>query len=177
MHSTTPNGIVGGFEFTVFQRNKSRFDSYSVRNCVLTILHITFWDCRVHIFSDNLSRNSCIQSNLDVANVKTNDILYSSYSRKNLDNEISLQRTNLASPLALRYIELPLFVQTSPHSLICILLQMAGERSEAIATIIEEAGGFQTIFTCLLEFTLTLGIPSHSRLPRTNLRKTSNLIW
>ena len=82
---------VGGFEFTVFQRNKSRFDSYSVnRNCVLTIFHITLWDCRVHIFSDNLSRNSCIQSNLDVANVKTNDILYSSYSRKNLDNEISL---------------------------------------------------------------------------------------
>ena len=73
-----------------FQRNKSRFDSYGVRNCVLTILHITFWDCRVHIFSDNLSRISCIQSNLDVANVKTNDILYSSYSRKNLDNEISL---------------------------------------------------------------------------------------
>ena len=78
------------FEFTVFQRNKSRFDSYGVRNCVLTIFHITFWDCRVHIFSDNLSRNSCIQSNLDVANVKTSDILYSSYSRKNLDNEISL---------------------------------------------------------------------------------------
>ena len=90
VHSTTPKGIVGGFEFTVFQRNKSRFDSYSVRNCVLTILHITFWDCRVHIFSDNLSRNSCIQSNLDVANVKTNDILYSSFSGKNLDNEISL---------------------------------------------------------------------------------------
>ena len=68
------------FEFTVLQRNlqerhqrpwtclrllkgsyKSKFDSYSVRNSVLNISHITFRDCRVHIFSDNLSRNSCIQ--------------------------------------------------------------------------------------------------------------------
>ena len=35
-------------------------ESYSVRNSVLNISHITFRDCRVHIFSDNLSRNSCI---------------------------------------------------------------------------------------------------------------------
>ena len=38
--------------------NKSRFDSYNVRNSVLSLSHITFRDCRVHIFSDNLSRNS-----------------------------------------------------------------------------------------------------------------------
>ena len=38
-----------------------RFDSYSVKNSVLIISHVTFRDCRVHIFSDNLSRNSCIQ--------------------------------------------------------------------------------------------------------------------
>ena len=43
------------------ESNKSRFDSYSVRNIVLIISHITFRDCRVDIFSDNLSRNSCIQ--------------------------------------------------------------------------------------------------------------------
>ena len=51
------------------ESSKSRFDSYSVRNSiyqysirnsVLNISHITFRDCRVHIFSDNLSRNSCI---------------------------------------------------------------------------------------------------------------------
>ena len=51
------------------ESNKSRFDSYSVRNSVLIISHITFRDCRVHIFSDNLSRNSCIhnrQSNKQV---------------------------------------------------------------------------------------------------------------
>ena len=42
------------------ESNKGRFDSYSVRNSVLLISHITFRDCRVHIFSDNLSRNSCI---------------------------------------------------------------------------------------------------------------------
>ena len=29
---------------------KSKFDSYSVRNSVLIISHITFWDCRMHIF-------------------------------------------------------------------------------------------------------------------------------
>ena len=40
------------------ESNKSRFDSYSVRNIVLIISHITFRDCRVDIFSDNLSRNS-----------------------------------------------------------------------------------------------------------------------
>ena len=45
------------------ESNKSRFDSYSVRNSVLIISHITFWDCRVHMFSDNLSRNSCIWNN------------------------------------------------------------------------------------------------------------------
>ena len=44
------------------ESNKSRFDSYSVRNSVLNISHITFRDCRVHIFSNNLSRNSCIQT-------------------------------------------------------------------------------------------------------------------
>ena len=42
------------------ESNKSRFDSYSVRNSVLIISHITFRDCRVHIFSDDLSRNSCM---------------------------------------------------------------------------------------------------------------------
>ena len=63
-------GTVGGFEFPVVQRNlnvwperlmnvclrvlkksnKSRFDSYSVRNSVLIISHITFRDCLVHVF-------------------------------------------------------------------------------------------------------------------------------
>ena len=82
MHATIPKGIVGGFEFNVLQRNlkewhearghrrmfanakesnNRRFDSYSVRNSALIISHImTFRDRCVHIFSDNLSRNSCI---------------------------------------------------------------------------------------------------------------------
>ena len=42
------------------ESNKSRFDSCSVRNSVLIISHITFWDCRLHIFFDNFSRNSYI---------------------------------------------------------------------------------------------------------------------
>ena len=57
--------IVGGFDFTVLQTareaiavclwvlkesNNRRFDSYSVRNSVLIISHMTFRDCRVHIF-------------------------------------------------------------------------------------------------------------------------------
>ena len=71
VHVTIPKGIMGGFEFTVLQRNlrlrmareamdvclqvlkessKSRFESYSVRNSELIVYHITFRDCRVHIF-------------------------------------------------------------------------------------------------------------------------------
>ena len=46
------------------QSNKSRFDSYSVRNSVLIISHITFRDCRVHIFSDNSPRNVCIRKGI-----------------------------------------------------------------------------------------------------------------
>ena len=44
--------------------NKSRFDSYSVRKSALIISHITFRDCRLHSFSDNLSRNSCVRKTL-----------------------------------------------------------------------------------------------------------------
>ena len=44
------------------ENNKSRFDSYSVRKSALIISHITFLDCRVHSFSDDLSQNSCILS-------------------------------------------------------------------------------------------------------------------
>ena len=46
------------------ESNKSRFDSYSVRNSVLRISHITFRDCRMHIFLDNLSQNSCMGSGI-----------------------------------------------------------------------------------------------------------------
>ena len=54
------------------ERNKSRFDSYSVTNSVLIISHITFRDCCVQNFSDNLSRNSC-KRGLTV--VRNNNIL------------------------------------------------------------------------------------------------------
>ena len=70
VHATIPKGIVGGFEFTVLQRNlkelarkamkmclrvlkesnKSRFDSLSRQKQCMIISHITFRDCRVHIF-------------------------------------------------------------------------------------------------------------------------------
>ena len=53
------------------ESNKSRFDSYSVRNSVLIISHITFRDCRVHMFSANLSRNSCIQCKHGVLTIYT----------------------------------------------------------------------------------------------------------
>ena len=45
------------------ESNRSNLDSYSVRNSVLIISDITFRDCRVHIFSDNLSWNSCMFEN------------------------------------------------------------------------------------------------------------------
>ena len=80
VHATIPKGIVGGFEFTVLQRNlkelarkamkmclrvltesnKSRFDSYSRQEQCIDHIPYYLRDCRVHIFSDNLSRNSCI---------------------------------------------------------------------------------------------------------------------
>ena len=64
------------------ESNKSRFDSYSVRNSVLIISHITFWDCRVHSFSNNLSRNSCIRNRGRKARVLDFCYLPSSHSRK-----------------------------------------------------------------------------------------------
>ena len=45
------------------ESSNRRFDS------VLIISHITFRDCRVHIFSNNLSRNSCILSRTDNSSV------------------------------------------------------------------------------------------------------------
>ena len=45
--------------FASAKRNqRSRLDSYSVRNSVLSISHAAFWDCRVHSFFDNFSRNN-----------------------------------------------------------------------------------------------------------------------
>ena len=40
-------------------RAKGKKQNSSVRDSVLNISHITYRDCRVHIFSDN-SRNSCL---------------------------------------------------------------------------------------------------------------------
>ena len=79
MHVTIPKGIVGGFECTVLQRNLKEWHGRPrtyvckcsrkatkvgstatvVWNSLLIISHITFCDCCVHIFADNLSWNSC----------------------------------------------------------------------------------------------------------------------
>jgi len=42
------------------QQKYSRFDLTASRTNVLIISYITFRDCRVHSFCDNLPRNSCI---------------------------------------------------------------------------------------------------------------------
>ena len=47
------------------ERNNSRFESYSVSNMLLIMSHITFRDCRVHIFS-NLSRNSDVHDGMQI---------------------------------------------------------------------------------------------------------------
>ena len=39
------------FAIVLKESGKNRFESYSVRNSVLIISHITFRDCRVHSFS------------------------------------------------------------------------------------------------------------------------------
>ena len=43
------------------ESNKIKFESYSVRNSVLIISHITFSGLSLHIFFNSLSRNSCMQ--------------------------------------------------------------------------------------------------------------------
>ena len=45
---------------------KGKQQNSSVRDSVLNISHITFRDCRVQIFSDNLSRNSCMNYYLNI---------------------------------------------------------------------------------------------------------------
>ena len=75
VHATFLKGIVGGFECTVLQRHlkewhlrpQTHFFECSrkatkvgstatvVRNSVLIISHIAFYDCPMHIFSDTLS--------------------------------------------------------------------------------------------------------------------------
>ena len=79
VNATIPKSIVSGFEFTLLQRNlkewherpwtyvsecKRKATKVGLKatvsgNSVLIISHSTFRDCRVHIFSDNLSRDSC----------------------------------------------------------------------------------------------------------------------
>ena len=46
------------------ESSNRRFDSYSARNSILIISHITFQDCRVHIFSDKLSLGAVIKDAL-----------------------------------------------------------------------------------------------------------------
>ena len=72
------------------ESNKSRFDSYSVSNSVLIISHNTFRDCRMHILSDNLSRNSCIpqkyMSSVEIA-----------FGSRHLGNRAARQQGNKAA--------------------------------------------------------------------------------
>ena len=86
VHATILKGIVGGFEFSFFQRNlkelarkamemclrvlkesnKSRFDSYSRQEPCTD--HIPYYLSGLsRAFSDNLSRNSCIARTRDVS--------------------------------------------------------------------------------------------------------------
>ena len=81
------------------ESNKSRFDSYSVRKSVLIISHITFRDCRVHSFSDNLSRNSCIQNlenhtlSVDQFNRELNQQRRRQLPKRHLKSEFALPQT------------------------------------------------------------------------------------
>ena len=91
MHATILKDTVGGFEFSVFQRNlkefarkamemcvrvlkessKSRLDSYSRQEqCIEHILYYLSGLSRAH-FSDNLPRNSCKRGLKDVSGEKS----------------------------------------------------------------------------------------------------------
>ena len=62
---------------------------------------------------ERLTQAVAVQWNLDI----TNDFLYTSYSKMYENpprfNETSVQRTDFASPLALRYIEVPLYTEAN----------------------------------------------------------------
>ena len=62
---------------------------------------------------ERLTQAVAVQWNLDI----TNDFLYTSYSKMYGNppryNETSVQRTDFASPLALRYIEVPLYTEAN----------------------------------------------------------------
>ena len=75
------------------ESNKSRFDSYSVRNGVLIISHITFRGCGVDTFSDNLSWNSCMHSS--VGSLGTDVTLWRNTMTKIFDRVFALERTRL----------------------------------------------------------------------------------
>ena len=85
--ATIPKGVLGGFEFTVLQRNlkelarkamkmclqvptesnKSRFDSYSRQEQY--IAHILYYLCglsRTHLFRQPFSTYSCIHNQLSI---------------------------------------------------------------------------------------------------------------
>ena len=53
----------------IIKRKATKVNSCSVRDTVLIISHITFRDCSVDIFSDNLSQNSCIFPSTSASNV------------------------------------------------------------------------------------------------------------
>ena len=57
------------------ESKKSRFDSCSVRNSILIISHITFRDCRVHIFPTALLEIAVYTSTLRV-------LVYTAISRE-----------------------------------------------------------------------------------------------
>ena len=104
---------MGGFEFTVLQINlkelarkamkmcllvlkeatKVGSTATVVRNSVSIISHITFRDCRVHIFSYNLSRNSCIH------NRQSNKQLFFSLEFVNILLQIEAKTVKNASSL------------------------------------------------------------------------------
>ena len=72
VHATILKGIVGVSEFTFLLKEFHERDlclrvgstaTVSATAYVLIISHITFRDCRKHIFAENLSRNSCISWN------------------------------------------------------------------------------------------------------------------
>ena len=52
--------------WVIKQPNKSRFNSYSVKKQCIdhTVSHINFRDCCVHIFSNNLSQNTCTMNGM-----------------------------------------------------------------------------------------------------------------
>ena len=74
------------------ESKKSIFDSYNIRNILLIISHINLRDCRLHIFSDSLSRKRLSEKNMHATIPKGN----MRYAHHTVPDTVAVEHTFVA---------------------------------------------------------------------------------